>query len=395
MSINSDTNFSIYLHWPFCLSKCPYCDFMSIPIQKNEELFESYGDLLLDDLKLSLAQSDFSAKNKINSIFFGGGTPSLMEEKTVSKILDFLYRNYKINDNIEISLEANPATFDNEKMKNFYHAGINRISLGIQSFSDDNLRFLGRIYDSNQAKEAAEIVAKIFNNFSFDFMYGYESQNIFSLKNDLKQAIHFGCKHISCYQLTFEEGTLFFNKMLSGNIKKISDIKSIRLYEAIEKYLRDYNIYRYEISNYSKKGFECHHNVLYWKYENYLGVGPSAHGRIRVGNQKHATEKIRDPFLWAQAVRNNKNTYVIHERLTEIEQLEEILIMGLRLVDGIYFNDIYKMISANVIDRVISESKLQFLRENNLINYDREKICLTHIGLLKMDSVIEFLCYNS
>ena len=380
---------SIYLHWPFCLSKCPYCDFMSIPTQNDDELFEKYAELLLLDLKNSLEKIDYDFQ--IETIFFGGGTPSLMPAKGIEKILKFLQT--KTNANAEISLEANPATFDSQKMRDFQNAGINRISLGIQSFSDINLQFLGRIYDSHQVISSAEIVAKIFDNFSFDFIYGYECQTIKSFEKDLRTAINFDCKHISCYQLTFEEGTLFQKKLQSGIIKTISEEQEIQFYKFTDDFLKPNRIFRYEISNYAKKGFECKHNLAYWNYCDYLGVGPAAHGRIKSGNYKYATEKIRNPFEWAKAIEEKQESYSVFSKLNEEEILQEILIMKLRLVKELDLCDLYKKVSKNAVQKMISYKKLEFLHSQGLIKLQNPtKIRLTESGILKLNSIVEFLC---
>lgn len=385
----SQKKLSIYLHWPFCLSKCPYCDFMSIPTQNDDELFEKYAELLLLDLKNSLEKIDYDFQ--IETIFFGGGTPSLMSAKGIEKIQKFLQT--KTNANAEISLEANPATFDSQKMRDFKNAGINRISLGIQSFSDTNLQFLGRIYDSHQAISSAEIVAKIFDNFSFDFIYGYECQTIKSFEKDLRTAINYDCKHISCYQLTFEEGTLFQKKLQAGIIKTISEEQEILFYKFIDDFLKPYGIFRYEISNYAKKGFECKHNLAYWNYCNYLGVGPAAHGRIKSENYKYATEKIRNPFEWAKAIEEKQETYSVFSKLNEEEILQEILIMKLRLLKELDLCDLYEEVSKNVVEEMISYKKLEFLQSQGLIKLQNPKqIRLTESGILKLNSIVEFLC---
>jgi len=370
---------ALYLHWPFCKSKCPYCDFASVPMS-DDSLYETFGDLLLLDLQRSISPI---APICVKSIFFGGGTPSLMSLQSMEKILNFLAINCYLKDDIEISLEANPATFDRNKMKDFRKVGINRLSLGIQSFRDDNLKFLGRIYGGKQAFEAAEIVAKTFENFSFDFMYGYEGQSPEDFVQDLSEAANFGCKHISCYQLTFEEGTLFYDRMISGTIKKINENEIIEFDDLIEKVLDNY--VRYEISNYAIPGFECRHNLAYWRYENYLGVGAGAHSRLIIHEQKYEMEKKRDPFLWKSALEKNESTFSNINRLTEEEQLKEIVIMGLRLLKGI---ENWKL-QSEVIGTFISEKKLKFLREKKLMC--PEKFRLTKAGLRKMDAIVEFL----
>jgi oxygen-independent coproporphyrinogen-3 oxidase len=347
-------------------------------------LYEQFGDYLLEDMKRS---ADLMDNRRIKSVFFGGGTPSLMHPKSTAKILDFLSKNHGLGRDAEITLEANPATFDESKMHNFQNAGINRLSLGIQSFSCTNLKFLGRIYDGKQAMRATDIVSKIFTNFSVDLMYGYEIQTLEDLEHDLRTSMNFDCKHISCYQLTFEPNTPFHNQMLLGNIKKIGEDDEIKFDERVESVLKDHNILRYEVSNYARAGFESQHNLAYWRYDDYLGVGPSAHSRLTINGHKNEMVKIGDPFLWKNALDQRQTTFSHINVLTEEEKLEEILLMGLRLVNGITMDDLYAKISHEVVDKVISKQKLKFLREKKLLTDCR----LTPDGFKKMDSVIEFL----
>jgi oxygen-independent coproporphyrinogen-3 oxidase len=374
---------AIYIHWPFCRSKCPYCGFASIG-RKNGGLYERFGNYLLLDLKNSIAEI---SPRTIKSVFFGGGTPSLMYPASIEKILNFLSQNYALKNNAEITLEANPGTFDLNRAEDFKNAGINRLSLGVQSFADKNLKFLGRIYGGKQVVEATEIVSKVFKNFSFDFIYGYECQKLKDLERDLVRAMDFDCKHISCYQLTFEEGTPFYDRMLSGDIKKISENKEMEFYNLIESLLAGYT--HYEISNYSILGFESQHNLAYWRYDDYLGIGPSAHSRITIDGEKYEKEKIADPFFWETALNQNRDTFSHSKVLTENEKLEEAVIMGLRLASGITMDDLYREVSPEVVNEIISERKLKFLREKKLMT--NEKIQLSKIGFQKADSVIEFL----
>jgi oxygen-independent coproporphyrinogen-3 oxidase len=289
----------------------------------------------------------------------------------------------------EITLEANPDTFCRNKMKDFKNAGINRASLGVQSFFDKNLRFLSRSYGEKQSVAAAEIVAQTFENFSFDFIYGYEGQTVKNFAQDLERAVNFECKHISCYQLTFEENTPFYEKMLAGVIKKIDENKEIELYDYIEDFLENNNIFRYESSNYSMAGFESRHNLAYWKYEDYLGVGPSAHSRVVVDKRKTEMVKISDPFLWESALSQNRSTFSHINTLSEKEKLEEMIIMGLRMVNGVTMEDLYQKVSPRVVNEIISEKKLKFLTEKKLMA--NGKIQLTKSGLKKMNSAVKFL----
>jgi oxygen-independent coproporphyrinogen-3 oxidase len=359
----------------------------------DEELYRRFEDYLLRDLKQSLEEIDH--RHVIRSVFFGGGTPSLMTPQSIERILDFLFQNFSLQNNVEITLEANPATFDLEKMRNFRHAGVNRLSLGVQSFFDKNLRFLGRIYDGKQALEAAAVTSQIFDNFSFDFIYGHQSLK--NLLQDLSMAVNFGCRHVSCYQLTFEEDTPFYRRLQSGDIKQMGESRAIKFHDAIGDFLESFGIFRYEVSNYSTMNYESRHNLTYWEYDDYLGVGPGAHSRISSdGNKKKEMIKISDPFLWEKALESN-NTFSLVNTLTEKEKLTEALIMGLRLIKGIKKENLYSKISNIVVDSALSLERLLFLSKNGLITekiFSKSILQLSEIGLKKMNSVVEMLCSN-
>ena len=380
-----DGDLSIYIHWPFCKSKCPYCDFMSISKNSSEE-FDEVEILLLKDLETSLQELDVSS---IRTIFFGGGTPSLMNAKTISKILNFITKNYKTNSNIEISLEANPATFSKEKLKEIKEVGVNRLSLGIQSFQDKDLKFLGRIYNSEQALKAAEMVTNIFSNYSFDFIYGYQSQSIDDLKNNLLMAVNFGCPHISCYQLTFEEGTPFFRLLQNEKIKQLTEAQEIEFFRYIQDFLERFSFNRYEISNYALKNFESKHNLAYWRYQNYLGVGPSAHSRLVFNNQKYELKKFSDIDKWKSSLYRNLSTYEYRNILMDYEQLEEIFVMGLRLSEGISIKSLKSRFSNDILDPILK--RIDLLSKENLFKKSESQIKLSENGMLKQDSVVEFL----
>ena len=384
-SETQDQDLSIYIHWPFCKSKCPYCDFMSVPKNDPEE-YDEVEFLLLKDLVASLQELEISS---VRTIFFGGGTPSLMSVRSISKILNFITKNYKTDSDIEISLEANPATFSKQKLKEIKEAGVNRLSLGIQSFLDKNLRFLGRIYNSEQALKAAETVAKMFSNYSFDFIYGYQSQTINDLQKDLTKAVDFGCPHISCYQLTFEQGTPFFQSLQNGKIKQIAEAQEVEFFKHIQNFLKKFSFNRYEISNYALKNFESKHNLGYWRYQNYLGVGPSAHSRLAFNNQKYELKKFSDINKWKSYLYENLSTYEEKNPLTDYEQLEEIFIMGLRLSEGISIKNLRSRFSENILNPIWK--KIDYLFDENLLEKSQTQIKLSEIGTLKQNSIVEFL----
>ncbi|MDR3179518.1 MAG: radical SAM family heme chaperone HemW [Holosporaceae bacterium] len=377
---------AVYVHWPFCVSKCPYCDFMSVVA--DPALYEDFEELLLKDLKNEL--KNFSNRS-VSSIFFGGGTPSLMRAKSIENMLKALQNQCLLENNAEITLEANPGTFDHQKLLDFKNVGINRLSLGVQSFREKNLRFLGRIYDEKQSRRAAEIVSRVFTNFSMDFIYGYQCQTPEDLLQDLAQALDFGCRHLSCYQLTFEKNTPFFRQLAAGIIKKIDENHELECCKLINDFLPNKNIHRYEVSNYAVLGWESRHNLSYWKYQDYLGVGPGAHGRITHDGRKYEIVKISSPEKWAAALENGENTESIRKMLSFQEELEERVIMGLRLADGIDLKNLQKTIPEKNIRQTLTDQKIYFLKTQNLLEKTNEKIKLTYSGMLKMNSILEFL----
>lgn len=354
--------------------------------EHNSDRHREIENFLLLDLKNSLKELDNPI---IKTIFFGGGTPSLMSTESLDRIINFITKNYKTDNDIEISLEANPATFSNQKLKEIKKVGVNRLSLGIQSFSDKNLKFLGRIYDSHQAFKAADMVANSFSNYSFDFIYGYQSQSMKDLEFDLSTAIKFRCPHLSCYQLTFEENTPFFSLLNKGKISAISEDQEIETFKYINNFLNNYSLNRYEISNYSLKNFESKHNLAYWRYQNYLGIGPSAHSRLTIGDQKYELKKIRDINKWKSRLFEGLSTYEERKSLTKFEQLEEIFIMGLRLSEGISIKRLNSKFS-NYLLRPIYK-KIASILDTGLFEKSQTHIKLSEDGLIKQNSMIEFL----
>ncbi|MDR2794366.1 MAG: radical SAM family heme chaperone HemW [Holosporaceae bacterium] len=377
---------AVYVHWPFCVSKCPYCDFLSIVADPS--IHKDFEKFLLQDLKNELKKFP---NQSISSVFFGGGTPSLMSAKSIENMLQALQKQCSLENNAEITLEANPGTFDYQKLLDFQNAGVNRLSLGVQSFKEKNLRFLGRIYDEKQSLKATEIASRTFANFSLDFIYGYQCQTLEDLQQDLIRAVDFGCQHLSCYQLTFEENTPFFHRLAAGIIKKINENHELKCYKLINSFLLSKNIRRYEVSNYAVAGCESRHNLCYWKYQDYLGVGPGAHSRITIDGRKYEIKKISSPEKWADALKNKENTVSIQKMLSFQEELEERVIMGLRLIDGVDMKNLREVIPGKNICQTLSDQKIYFLMTHDLLEKNNEKIKLTYLGTLKMNSVLEFL----
>ena len=324
----------IYIHWPYCRSKCPYCDFYK-EIRKDvpqEEIVDGY----LEDLEF---YRQYTGGRQVSSIFFGGGTPSLMEPRQVGRLIDYINSVWGLTPEAEISLEANPNSHYPQMFADLHRAGINRLSLGVQALNDDDLRFLGRTHNLKQAYAAVDEVLKNFDNHSIDLIYARPNQSLSSWEKELKQAAAMGLKHISLYQLTIEDGTVFSRK----GIKPLDDEAAAEMYLATENLLQPFDYQKYEVSNYALPGFESRHNLLYWTGQDYIGVGPSAHGRLTVFNgdlkqnsgarNSRAHDKLKQnlpaPVFYATTHRCRL------EKISAEERAEELLLMGLRLVFGI------------------------------------------------------------
>lgn len=378
---------SIYIHYPFCRSKCPYCDFNSYCNLKidEEELIKAY----LNEIEY---YKDIIKDKIIDTIYFGGGTPSLMSEKLLNNIMNKINSLYKINKNCEISLESNPNSINYTKLKSFKDIGINRLSIGVQSLIDEDLKFLGRIHNKNEAIEAINNAQKIFNDrYSIDLIYGRPNQNLKEWKNELNEAIQLSPFHISLYQLIIEKGTPFYrNKIQTPN----EDIAT-KLYEETNNILEKNKIMQYEISNYAKNGYECKHNLVYWNNGEWIGIGAGAHGRININQKRYSIQNLKKPLNWLDKTLKNKNGISIKNLLSKQEIIEEYLIMGLRIKDGIKIKNLQKNIDCNNFYDILDKNNIEFLAKLNLINANDKNIKLTKKGFLLLNSVIEKLAPNN
>lgn len=309
----------IYIHWPFCAKKCPYCDFNSHVVRKIDQ--EIWRDHYMKDL--DNYRHEYEGK-KIETIFFGGGTPSLMSPKIVEDIVNRLG-----SASCEITLEVNPSSAEITNLQAFRDAGINRLSIGVQSFRDDSLKFLGRLHSSQEAMKIIEIASDLFDNFSFDLIYGLHGDTLSKWQEDLNLAMSFNPKHISLYQLMIEENTQFKRLFDQGKLKVLDSDTAADLYEYTNDFMSRKGIHQYEVSNYAIKGFESHHNLKYWRYEEYLGYGPGAHSRIHQGGLIYAREMEQMPLQWLR----NRNAQT--RLLSDKEAFEEAMMMGLRLKSGV------------------------------------------------------------
>ncbi len=367
-------NIAVYIHWPFCKSKCPYCDFNShVREQISHEEWQSAYLKEIDYFK------DILHGKTISSIFFGGGTPSLAQPKLMESVIDKLSSITKLDENIEITLEANPTSIEAQKFKDFKTAGINRVSVGIQSLDDNHLKFLGREHSSSEAKKALEIASSTFERFTFDLIYALPSQTLESWSKELNEALQIAKKHISLYQLTIEKGTRFYSDYRDKKFTMPSNDLAADMYEMTSEIMEQNGTPYYEVSNYAEHGEESKHNLAYWRYQDYLGIGAGAHGRFTEDNQKYASQMIASPEQWMQSVTEHGAGFQRKDLLSEVEMKNEKLLMGLRLREGI---------DESVIT---NKTKVPELIAQGLLEYKKEKIAATLKGMLVLNSLIEAL----
>ena len=330
ISAPDDPGFGIYIHWPFCQSKCPYCDFNSHVARTLDET--AFAAALVRELEHYAA---LTGARTVTSIFFGGGTPSLMSGQTVAQLIDTVARLWPLDDRIEISLEANPTSVEAERFRAYRAAGVNRVSLGVQALNDADLKFLGRLHTSAEAQGAIDIARDTFANMSFDLIYARPHQTALAWERELRQAIALAADHLSLYQLTIEPGTPFEKLYRAGAFAVPRDEAAAELYELTQSLCEAAGLNAYEISNHARAGSECRHNLTYWRYGDYVGAGPGAHGRITVDGRKRATRALSTPAEWADAVLRCGRGCEEENLIAPAEQGAEMLMMGLRLAEGI------------------------------------------------------------
>ena len=353
----------IYIHWPYCKSKCPYCDFFSrVAKVDQDDIIKSY----LEDLAYYRSLNN---NYHISTIFFGGGTPSLITPQNIEKTIDKITSLWHCSKNLEISLEANPNTNHDNLFCDLKQAGINRLSLGVQSLNTKDLKFLGRTHSLEQAISSIEQVVKIFDNNSMDLMYALPEQTAKDWAQQLKQACQFGFKHLSLYQLTIEENTVFAKRGISGASDKVCQ----ELYALSENVLSSYDYNRYEVSNYAKSGFECRHNLGYWEGYDYIGIGNGAVGRFYIGKNLYNTFYPRQ-----------------QELITHHERAEELLIMGLRLKKGIN-KEMFRKNCGLELDNCLNQKNLQKFIQTGLLINTATSLKTTDKGNLLLNYLIENL----
>jgi oxygen-independent coproporphyrinogen-3 oxidase len=321
---------ALYIHWPFCLSKCPYCDFNSHVRERLDE--PRFTAALLAELHW---EADRLGPRTLTSIFFGGGTPSLMSPATVAALIAAATRLFRPAPDLEITLEANPTSVEAGRLTGYAAAGVNRVSLGVQSLDADALRLLGRGHDAPQAVAALRLARALFPRVSFDLIYARPGQTLSAWRAELEAALAFGCDHFSLYQLTIEPGTAFEGRHRRGELSLPDDDHAAALYALTNDVAGQAGLLRYEISNYARPGAESRHNLAYWRYGDYAGIGPGAHGRLSFDHRLIATRRHRAPEPWAELVERQGHGSSPEEILDPPTRAREALLMGLRLAEGV------------------------------------------------------------
>jgi putative oxygen-independent coproporphyrinogen III oxidase len=376
---------SIYVHWPFCVSKCPYCDFNS-HVERSVEpssWSKAIGNQIAEGANLL-------GRRSITSIFFGGGTPSLMRPQIVAEVINHIEKQWHISENAEISLEANPNSSEATKFADFLKAGVNRLSLGVQSLDNRNLQFLGRQHSADEAIRAAETAREIFPRSSIDLIYSLPGQTIDKWQKELTEALKITGDHISLYQLTVEKGTPFYAMQRNGNLKLPRDSKAIQLYKLTQDMLKASGFPRYEISNHAQPGGESCHNLTYWLYKDYLGVGPGAHSRITLDNKVYALAQIPSPAKWLEENKTGTSIDARSEVLSLLQCVREMVMMGLRLTGGINKKRFEDRLNHSLND-VLDPNVLASLKERGLVLDNALNLQLTSCGHTLINPILERL----
>ena len=372
--------FGVYIHWPFCLSKCPYCDFNShvraaaIDQPRYAAAFET---------ELASTAARIGART-VSTIFIGGGTPSLMQPATVAAVLDAIARHWTVAANAEITLEANPTSVEAERFDGFRAAGVNRVSLGVQALDDTALAGLGRRHTAAEALAAVRVAQSAFERSSFDLIYARPGQTLEAWETELRAAIAEAAEHLSLYQLTIEQGTPFAALHASGKLTLPAPELARAFYDVTQEVCAAEGLPAYEVSNHARNGAQCRHNLIYWRYHEYAGIGPGAHGRIVVDGKRHATATEPRPEDWLERVESAGHGIIVDEMLSRAQMSDEFLLMGLRLTDGIDPGR-YRALCGRPLD----DARVAALARDGFVDQDQDgTVRVTRAGFPVLDAVI-------
>jgi len=379
MARETAPSFGVYVHWPFCRAKCPYCDFNSHVRHGGIDETRFVAAYLAE-----LAHFASLAPGRcVGSVFFGGGTPSLMQPSTVAAILDTIALHWLLSSDAEITLEANPTSVEAERFAGYRAAGVNRLSLGVQALDDTSLKALGRQHSAAEALAALALAKRHFERVSFDLIYAREGQSARAWTEELHQALGFAADHLSLYQLTIEEGTPFAARHEAGTLRIPNGARARGLYLLTQELCEAAGLPAYEVSNHAQPGSESRHNLLYWRGHDYAGVGPGAHSRISSGGSKRALSAIKSPEGWLAQVEARGHGLASDEALSAEEAADEYLLMGLRLSEGI---DLARLAAIN--GRVLDETRLAAFETEGLLKRHGDRVAATPSGRLVLNRLI-------
>jgi len=377
---NEAAAFGVYIHWPFCLSKCPYCDFNSHV--RHAAIDEArFARAFAAEIAATAARAP---GRTVSTIFFGGGTPSLMQPATLAAVLDAVARHWRVAPDAEITLEANPTSVEAARFRGYRSAGVNRVSLGVQALDDRALAELGRLHSAREALDAVAIARNVFDRYSFDLIYARPQQTQQQWREELTRALAEAGEHLSLYQLTVEPDTPFATLHRAGKLTIPNDDTARALYDTTQEICAAHGLPAYEISNHARPGTECRHNLVYWRAHEYAGIGPGAHGRLDIDGSRHATATEKRPESWLERVERNGHGLVTDDVLTTSEMADEFLLMGLRLAEGI---DPARYTA--LTGRSLDESRIAALRDHGLVETTPEgRLRVSMPGFPVLDAVV-------
>ena len=372
--------FGLYLHWPFCEAKCPYCDFNSHVARSIDH--EAWTSAYLKEIDRVAAET---AGRVLRSVYFGGGTPSLMQPKTVAAILERVAARWTMANDIEITLEANPGSVETDRFAGFRTAGVNRVSLGVQALNDRDLKRLGRIHDVAAARRALGIARETFDRVSFDLIYARQDQSLDAWDAELREALAFGADHMSLYQLTIEDGTAFGDRFMRGTLRGLPpDDRAADMYDLTQTLCAAAGLPAYEVSNHARDGAESRHNLIYWRGGDYGGIGPGAHGRLSLADGRWATEATRNPGAWLAAAARGEAETRTHLSTQDIAL--EYIMMGLRTIEPL---DLARLRQRTRV--MISPDRVAGLQELGMLVAENDRIAVTPAGRPVLNAVISEL----
>ena len=376
-----DPGFGLYVHWPFCASKCPYCDFNSHVREAIDQ--QRWLRALLAELA---HVAELAGPRRLTSIFFGGGTPSLMEPETVAAVIETACRHWSPTPDLEVTLEANPGSVEAGRFAGYRDAGVNRLSLGVQSFVDEELRFLGRRHDAAEARAAVSLASHHFPRWSFDLITALPGQNPTLWAQRLEEALTFEPGHLSIYQLTIEAGTVFEGQARRGELVLPEDDTALAFFDVTRDRLEAAGLPAYEVSNHARSGQACRHNLTTWRGGDYAGIGPGAHGRLTLGGRRRATRQHRAPEAWLDRVESSGHATRTQTALEATETLEELVLLGLRLTEGIA-RDAFQAACGAPPEDLLDGAQIAALVDAGYLELDARGLRVTPEGRTRLDAI--------